>query len=103
MFLLLWQPHHLGYKTFDGNVSVEETPHHTHTHTHHITHHITHHTLHTHTPHTQEEDRLHSLLDKLRSSGGVLDGHEEDMKKWPIAKVRHPTTGVTLQVWCCEQ
>jgi len=34
----------------------------------------------------EEEERLHSLLDKLRSNGGVLDGRQEDIKRWPIAK-----------------
>ena len=39
----------------------------------------------------QDEKSLHDLLDELRKTGGVglANGHsEEDMKKWPIAKVR---------------
>ena len=38
-------------------------------------------------PLIQEEDRLHSLLDDLRASGGgATVSQHDDLKRWPIAK-----------------
>ena len=44
----------------------------------------------------QDEKSLHDLLDDLRRSGGLglANGHsEDDIKKWPIAKVRERERG----------
>ena len=35
----------------------------------------------------QDKEDLQLLLDDLRHSGGLVNGHSEEMKKWPIAKV----------------
>ena len=35
----------------------------------------------------QDKEDLQLLLDDLRHSGGLANGHSEEMKKWPIAKV----------------
>ena len=36
---------------------------------------------------TQEKADLHQLLDDIRLTDGLVNGHSDNMKKWPVAMV----------------
>ena len=38
-------------------------------------------------PATQEKADLHQLLDDIRLTDGLVNGHSDNMKKWPVAMV----------------